>query len=140
MFVWTVMICLFAGTGYSRGNDELKKYYNDAAIRVKAADSPAEKRQILQTALTRMSHALDEVRSSPLVPEADRQAVRLYQASVQEKQNELSGAAGYVRVADNQLDAFAEYTVQESEQADQVVTISITTLLLILILVIVLVK
>lgn len=134
------MICLFAGTGYGRGNDELKNYFNDASARVKASHDPAEKRAILETAFTDMNRALDEVGRSPLVPESDKKALRLYRESLQDRQNELAGTAGYARVADDQLNAFSEYTVQEMEQADQVLTISITTLLLIIILVVLLTR
>ena len=42
---------------------------------------------------------------------------------------------GFERVPDAQLDAFSAYIVQDMEQADQKVTISVVTLLLILIIV-----
>ncbi|MGE5315536.1 MAG: hypothetical protein ACM3Q4_12640 [Acidobacteriota bacterium] len=140
VFVWSVMICLFAGIGYGEGREDLKNYFNDAAVRVRNAATPQEKREILGTSLSRMSKAAEMAGRSPLVSAADREALRRFEASIREKQNELSGEAGCVRVPDEQLDAFASYTVQESEQAAETITISVVTLLLIIILVVLLVK
>ncbi len=61
-----------------------------------------------------------------------------FKAALQEKQDELAGSNGYVRVSDEQLNAFSDYVVQDMEQADQMITISVVTLLLIIILVVLL--
>jgi hypothetical protein len=45
-----------------------------------------------------------------------------------------------VRVPDEQLNAFSDYVVQDMEQADQIITISLVTLLLIVILIVLMVK
>jgi hypothetical protein len=138
--VSAIMIFLLAGKGYGQGEADLKKYFNDAAIRVKTASQAQEKRAILGTTFSTMSRALDVVKKSPLISESDRAAVLRFESSILEKQNELSGTAGYERVPDEQLNAFAEYTVQDAEQAIETVTISVVTLLLLLILVVLIVK
>jgi hypothetical protein len=45
-----------------------------------------------------------------------------------------------VRVSDGQLNNFSNYVVQDMEQADQVITISVVTLLLIIILIVLIAK
>ncbi|HLP15307.1 MAG TPA: hypothetical protein VK470_03550, partial [Bacteroidota bacterium] len=140
VFVWIAMICLCIGKGYGEGKEDLKKYLNDTAIRVKAASDPREKREILQTSFSTMQRALVTVQQSPLISKSDREAVARFESSIRDKQAELSGSGGYERVPDNELNAFAEYTVQEAEQAAETITISVVTLLLIIILVVLLVK
>ena len=75
------------------------------------------------------------VRSSPLVSKADRAGLDRLKAALQEKQDELAGTNGYARVADDQLNAFSDYVVQDMEQADRTITISVVTALLIVIII-----
>ena len=49
------------------------------------------------------------------------------------------GSNGYERVSDAQLNAFSDYVVQNMEQADKTITISLVTALLIVIIIILLV-
>jgi len=119
---------------------ELQKYFNDAANKVKATNNPSEKRTILNESFQTMSKALDMLQSSPLISKDDRVGIDRFEATLQEKQDELAGNNGFVRVPDAQLNAFSEYVVQDMEQADQVITISLVTLLLIVILIVLLVK
>ena len=139
VFAYTVMVCLFVGIGYGQGKDEFKNYFNDAALRVKAASSPQEKREILSTSLSAMSRSLVAVQRSPLISESARKAIVRFESSIQEKQNELSGAEGYTRVPDEHLNAFADYTAQDVEQAEAI-TISLLALVLIIILVVLLLR
>jgi hypothetical protein len=71
---------------------------------------------------------------SPYVPEEDHKAIDILEAKIAERQNELNGLNGYEKVPDSQLNQFASFTLQDIEQADAVLTISLTTLLLIIIL------
>ena len=80
------------------------------------------------------------VQDSPLMSTEDGVATRRLRERLQEQQDELAGSNGYTRVADARLNAFSDYVVQDMEQADQVVTISVVTLLLILIVVILLLQ
>jgi hypothetical protein len=121
------------------GKDDLKQYFSKAADKVKATENVSEKREILNESFNNMSKALDKVLSSGLISESDRVGIEQYKATLQEKQNELEGSNGYERVQDRQLNSFANYVVQDMEQADSTVTISVIALLLIIIIVILLV-
>jgi len=121
------------------GKDELKQYFSKAADKVKATENADEKREILNESFNNMSKALDKVLSSGLISESDRVGIEQYKATLQEKQNELEGSNGHERVQDRQLNSFANYVVQDMEQADSTITISVIALLLIIIIVILLV-
>ena len=121
------------------GKDDLKQYFSKAADKVKATENVSEKREILNESFNNMSKALEKVLSSGLISESDRVGIEQYKATLQEKQNELEGSNGYERVQDRQLNSFANYVVQDMEQADSTVTISVIALLLIIIIVILLV-
>ena len=120
------------------GKDELKQYFSKAVDEVKATENADEKREILNESFNNMSKILDKVLSSELISENDRAGIKQYKAILQEKQNELKGSNGYDRVPDTQLNNFANYVVQDMEQADSTVTISVIALILIIILVVLL--
>ncbi len=117
---------------------ELKQYFSKAADRVKATENANEKREILNESFNSMSKVLDEVLSSGLISESDYAGIEEYKAALQEKQNELEGSNGYQRVPDAQLNSFADYVVQDMEQADGTITISVIVLILIILLVVLL--
>lgn len=135
-----VMMFVLALPLHAGAKGELQKYFNNAATKVKATDSPSEKRQILEESFQTMSTALDMVESSPSISKDEGVAIGRLKATLQEKQDELAGNNGYVRVGDEQLNAFSDYVVQDMEQADQIVTISLVTLLLVIILIVLIVK
>lgn len=118
---------------------ELQRYFNDAAMEVRRTDDPSEKRRILSESFQTMSKALDMVQQLPSLSKDDNTGIDRFRTLLQEKQDELAGNNGYVRVADGQLNAFSHYVVQDMEQADEVVTISLVALLLIIIIIILLV-
>jgi hypothetical protein len=120
------------------GKDEIKKYFKDAANKVKTTESASEKRKILNESFHNMSKALDKVQSSTLISKDDHIGIDRFKATLQEKQDELKGSNGYERVSDQQLDAFSNYVVQDMEQAAEMITISVVTLILIILLVILL--
>ena len=122
------------------GKDQLQKYFNDAAIKVKATENASEKRTILNESFQKMSKALDGVQSSGLISKEDIITIDQFKSAMQQKQDELNGDNGYERVSDKQLNAFSDYVVQDMEQADKVITISLVTLILIAILVVLMVK
>jgi len=120
------------------GKTELKQYFNKAADKVKATENADEKREILNESFNNMSKILDKVLSSELISESDYAGIEQYKAALQEKQNELTGSNGYQRVPDAQLNNFANYVVQDMEQADSTITISVIALILIILLVVLL--
>jgi len=120
------------------GKNELQKYFSETAKKVKATEKTVEKRKILDESFQKMFNALNVVQNSVFVSEDDRLGIDQFKSSIKEKQNELAGTNGFEQVPDNQLNSFADYVVQDSEQAAETITISVVTLLLILIVVILL--
>ncbi|MDW7679801.1 MAG: hypothetical protein SCK70_04510, partial [bacterium] len=118
------------------GKNDIQKYFNDTACKVKATDDPVQKRDILNKSLQTMSQALEKVESSGLISQDERAGIERFKATLQEKQDELTGSNGFDRVADAQLNAFSDYVVQDMEQAAQSVTISLVAALLIVIILI----
>lgn len=135
-----VMMLALALPAYAGGKGQLQRYFSDAANKVKATENVAEKRAILRKSFGSMSGALETVQGSPLISQADREGIDRLQSALNEKQDELAGVNGFERVADGQLNAFAQYVVQDMEQAEPVLTISLVSLLLIIILVVLLTK
>jgi len=135
----SVIMFIMAFAGVAQGQDNLQQYFSDAACKVKATADPSEKREILDKSFEKMSKALNMVQSSPLISKDDRAGIDRFKVMLQEKQDELAGQNGYERVPDAQLNAFADYVVQDMEQATQTVTISLVALLLIIIIAILIV-
>jgi hypothetical protein len=133
-----VMVFVMAVAGNAQGQDKLQNYFNDAASQVKATIDPTAKRELLNKSFESMATALNRVQNSPLISKDDKAGIGHYKAILKEKQDELAGLNGYERVPDAQLNAFANYVVQDMEQAAQSVTISLVALLLIIIIVILL--
>jgi hypothetical protein len=132
----TLMILIMAFAGIAQGQDNLQKYFSDTASKVKATNDPSQKREILDKSFERMFKAMNSVQSSPLISKDDQIGIDQVTVILKDKQDELAGLNGYERVPDVQLNAFADYVVQDMEQADHTVTISLVALLLIIIIVI----
>jgi hypothetical protein len=139
VFGVVVMMFVLIQAGFAGGKDDIQKYFNDTASKVKATTDPAEKRAILDKSLQIMSKALDKVQKSPLISKEDREGIKKFKATLKENQDELAGSNGFERVPDAQLNAFSDYVVQNMEQADKTITISLVTALLIVIIIILLV-
>jgi hypothetical protein len=130
------MMLVLVQAGIAGGKDDIQKYFNDTACKVKATAVPAQKREILNKSLQTMSKALDRVESSALISQDDRTGISRIKTTLQEKQDELTGGNGYERVSDAQLNAFSDYVVQDMEQAYQTISISLVSALLIIIILI----
>jgi ABC-type transporter Mla subunit MlaD len=130
------MTFLLVQAANAGGKDRIQTHFNDIASEVKATTDPAQKREILNQALQNMSKALDRVQNLPLTSKEDRASLNRFKTTLQEKQEELAGLNGYERVADAQLNAFSDYVVQDMEQAEKNITISLVAALLIVIIII----
>lgn len=117
-------------------HEQLKQHVRDIVQEVKAASTPAEKRSILDEELRDMIAALDRVEQMTTLSERNQAGIDALRSLVQEKLDELHGQNGYEAVPDRQLDTFADYVQQDFEQADRVITISLTSALLILLIII----
>jgi hypothetical protein len=132
-FIVLVGALSFASVAF--GQDKVHTYFNDTAIKVKATESPVQKREILNKSLSDMSKVLDTVKGAPMTSEQDYANLDRLQTMLQEKTDELVGTNGFDRVPDDQLNAFSTYIVQDMEQADKTLNISLVTALLIVIII-----
>ncbi|MGE5401717.1 MAG: hypothetical protein ACM3S2_15055 [Ignavibacteriales bacterium] len=131
----------FAGSGESaKVQDKFKQYFNDISVKVKQAQDPVEKREIMNKSFNKVQNLLNTVINTRGIPSADINQLNSLKIAINDKYNELNGLNGYTKVQDNQLNNFADFVKQDMEQADQWVTISVTTLLLIVILLILLLR
>jgi septal ring factor EnvC (AmiA/AmiB activator) len=130
-----LLMGMFAFTSTAQAQDNLHQYFVDVASQAQAAESADDKRAILSRGLERMNTALEQAERSPVVTDEDKAGMNQMRASLQDKLDELDGRNGFERVADADLDEFADYMVHDMEQAQRV-TISLVALLLIIIIVI----
>lgn len=116
--------------------ERFKRYVDEAVVLVKKTDDPDQKRAILNSTLDRMRRAANTVEKMPGLGDDDRTAARILSDNFSEKLAELNGEDGFERVADSELDEFADYVQQDLEQAQRlVISLSVTTLLLLIILI-----
>jgi hypothetical protein len=134
-----VVIGVLGWAGTAMSQDKVHNYLNDTSLKVKAATTPEQKREILGRNLGEMTRAIETVKGAPLTTEQDRANLNHLQATLQEKSDELMGANGFDRVPDDQLNAFSTYVVQDMEQADKNITVSLVVALLIVIIIILIV-
>jgi hypothetical protein len=134
-----ILLVVVALTASAAGKGEIRKYFNTTATEVKATENPAEKRAILDRSLEKMTLALEMAQQSPMISDEDLNGIDRIKSTIREKQRELAGIDGYERVPDVQLNLFADYVVQDMEQADQIISVSLVTLLLIILIIVLLV-
>lgn len=127
-----VMLFVLSIPVIAGGEGELQKYFNKTATEVKATEDASAKREILNESFTNMLKVLNKVQNSGMISEEESMGVGIFKTTIQEKQDELNGKNGFERVTDSQLNNFADYAVQDIEQAN--ITISLVALILIAIL------
>lgn len=118
----------------SDGHEALKKHINKIVVKVEKEESADQKRAILDESLEDMITALERVESKRSVTETDKKALADFKENLQDRKDELNGLNGYAIVPNNQLNNYANFIQQDIEQADRVVTLSLTTALLIIII------
>lgn len=131
------LILATSAMGYAQSDDASKKiktYINNMVQKVEKAEEPEQKRAILNESFDKMVKAFDRVESMSRIPEKDKEGIALMRTNILEKQQELNGEEGYKKVADRQLNNFANYVQQDMEQANTI-TLSVTTILLIIIII-----
>jgi hypothetical protein len=130
---------LFAESAATRMESRFKEYFHNLVLEVEQAKDPADKRALLNEGLERLLAAMDRIQRLPFLGRERRDALAGFVAEVQEKHDELNGAAGFTMVANADLDGFAEYMAQDLEQAQTYyLAISGLGIILIIILLIIL--
>lgn len=135
-FVPGFVVMMFVLVQVGQAQDNVRKYFSDTAVKVKATEDPAQKREILNKSFETMAEVLDRVQGSPLISKDDRAGIDRLKAEIQENKDELAGLNGFERVPDGQINSFTDYVVQSMAQADQQITISLVAALLIIIILI----
>lgn len=130
------LVMLMTHVSVAQGTADIKNYFNETAVSVKATNDVVRKRELMDQSLRRMSRAISTMERVGSVSDGDRPGLSGLKTTLQDRLDELEGRNGFDRVADSQLDGFATYVVQDMQQAAQTVTISTITLLLLIILVI----
>ncbi|GAA5520771.1 DUF4407 domain-containing protein [Aliifodinibius salicampi] len=111
-----------------------KKHINETVQEVKNEKNAEKKRAILDKSLNKMLTAIDKIKSKASLSAEELAMLRSYKSEIVEKSNQLDGRKNYDRIAGEDLDEFADYVQQDMEQADRVLTISLTTALLVVII------
>jgi hypothetical protein len=133
-----ILVCAFVQLATAHDRSEIHKRLAEVAQHVKQVKDPAAKRALLDDTFRQLTDVLNSASQGPLATAADQAALKLLARNVQEKRDELNGKNGFQLVDDSRLNNFADYSIQDLEQADQWVTISVTTLILIVLLVLLL--
>lgn len=134
VFMVFITVSAFAGGDVE---NRLKDYFNKTAQDVRHANSPAEKRAILNNSFDGLLKAFNTAGEMPL-SDKDREGINYFKRVIQQKKSELNGLNGYEKVADTNLDQFALFSMQQFEQSAEYITISVITLILIIVLLILL--
>lgn len=122
----------------TKAENKLKDYFSSVALQVKKERNPAEKREILNRSFTKVLKAADKIEGMPAFSASDLQVVAELRSRTQEKFDELNGLNNYQRVSDAQLDHFADYVVQDTEQAAKVLVLTTSTVIIIILLILLL--
>lgn len=139
-FIISFLLLLFTATFVPQqaqsidAHDQLKSEINKMVENVEKAETAEQKRKILNTSFDNLITTFDRVQAMDQVPESDKKKLADFKKSIRENRNELNGINGYEKVPDSELNDFAQYVQQDIEQADRVITISVTTALLIVLI------
>lgn len=113
---------------------KFKQHINSVVQQVQETPEPDKKRAILNRSFDRLINVVNKIESLPDVPESDLSKLSDFKKDIQTKKDELNGKNGFSKIPPNQLNNFANFVQQDIEQADRVVTLSLTTVLLIVII------
>jgi len=127
-----IALPVLAQNGAAKAENKLKGYFSSVALQVKKERNPAEKREILNRSFAKVLKAADKIERMPVFSPSDLQVVAELRNRTQEKSDELNGLTGYQKVNDVQLDHFADYVVQDMEQAKQITIVTTTGVLIVI--------
>ncbi len=114
--------------------ETFKEHFNKTVQDVQETDNADEKRTILNESFEKMIHTLDQIESKASLTEDEIASINNYKFGLTEKINELNGLDGFEEIADEDLDDFSNFSQDFIEQANNTITIGVTTALLILII------
>ena len=124
-----------ANVGTDKLEDQLKNYMNEITLKVKSTDDPEQKRAILNETLLKIVDSIEIVEELHTTPERERLTIAQFKRDIQDKYDELNGLNGFERVADEDLDVFTDYVMQDLEQARNYITMGLGLFILLIILI-----
>ena len=127
---------VMASVGTEKLEDKLKVYMNDITLKVKSTDDPEQKRAVLNETLLKIVDAIETVEELPTITERERPLIAQFKGDIQDKYDELNGLKGFERVADEDLDTFTDYVMQDLEQARNYITLGLGAFIIIILLII----
>ncbi len=133
-----ILVFAFVQLGSAQDRSEIHKRLAEVDQHVKQIQDPAAKRALLNDTFRQLSDVIDAASQAPLATATDQAALKSLARNIQDKRDELNGTHGFQRVDDSRLNNFADYSIQDLEQADQWVYISTGTIILIVLLILLL--
>lgn len=133
-----IALPLLAQDSVTNAENKLKDYFSSVAQHAKKEQDPAQKRAILNRGFEKVFKVADRIESMPSFSSSDLQVISELRSRTQDKFDELNGLNGYEPVTDVQLDNFANYVVQDMEQAKSVTIVTSTAVLIVLAILIIL--
>lgn len=127
---------LFALTDESVLENRFKQYLNEVRVELKEIEDPVQKRHTLGRAIRMVIRSLERVEDMQSLTEQEQQQLTFLKQSFQDKYDELNGLNGFQKVADQDLDQFVDYVLQDLEQARDYITISVAAAIIIVLLII----
>lgn len=118
----------------SKAQEVIKKNINEMVTDVERTSNPIEKRKVLNNTFDKFINVIERVEKTELISEENKAVLTEYKTNFVDKKNELNGMNGFAKVPDNKLNNYANFVQQDLEQANRIVTISLTTVLLIVLI------
>lgn len=136
LFLLVLVQPLFAVTDQAVLEDRFKRSITQIRTQVRGIEDPEQKRQVLDRTLRKVLRQLERAEKRDSLTPEERAKVVSLKRSFQDKYDELNGLNGFQRVPDQELDRFADYVLQDVEQAQSYVTLSLGALIIIILLII----
>jgi septal ring factor EnvC (AmiA/AmiB activator) len=139
LFLFILAQPILAKDDSAQLENRLKEYINEISIMIKSTEDPAQKRDILDTTLKKIIEAMETAEGLTSLSAEDRAALATLKKNFQDKHDELNGLNGFERVADEDLNDFTDYVLQDLEQARNMLTMSLAAFIIIILLIIIIV-
>ncbi len=127
---------IFAKDDSAELENRLKEYINEISVMIKSTEDPDQKRDILNATLEKIIQSMEIAESLTSISAEDRAALASLKQNFQDKYDELNGQQGFTRVADEDLNDFTDYVLQDLEQARSMLTMSVAAFVIIILLII----
>jgi hypothetical protein len=116
-FMAAVALPAQAGQDHGMLQARVKVALNEMVQDVKAAGTPAAKREVMEHFLGKIQHRAGLAGKIPFLPAENRSALNLLQGKFVGYEATLKGTPGMGGVEDKDLDSFASFVQQDLEQA-----------------------